>query len=86
MTPRETYILIDAASWRAEQRQQQAVSAAWLTAALTRQKRLPSLKRLLGTDRSRALDGEELERRRAEYEEIMRKMDLDKINEANRGS
>jgi len=48
---------------------------------------LPALKKLLGSDKAKPLEGEELKRRRAEHQEIMQKIDVDKINEAKqRGS
>lgn len=84
MTPRETYALIDAASWRIEQDHQRDAWLAWHTAALMRKKRMPKLKELTGGSKTRVLKGEELERRRAEKRELQATLDMDKINEAMR--
>jgi len=82
LTPHETYMAIEAAAWRLEREHRRDAWLAWHVAALTRAKRLPALKRLLGTDKARALEGEELEGRRTEHREIMGKIDVGKINEA----
>ena len=84
LTPHETYAAIEAAGWRMERAHKRDLCLAWHVAALSRAKRLPPLKRLLGTDKARALEGEELERKRAEHREIMQKIDVRKINEAKR--
>jgi hypothetical protein len=84
MTPRETYAAIRAAGWRIELEQRRDVVQAWHTAALARAKRLPSLRRLLVPRQARALRGEELERRRRERDEMLERIDVQKINEAVR--
>ena len=87
LTPRETYAAIEAVSWRLEREHRRDAWLAWHIAALSRAKRLPALKKLLGSDKAKPLEGEELKRRRAEHQEIMQKIDVDKINEAKqRGS
>jgi len=55
---------------------------AWHVAALSRAKRLPPLQRLLGGGESRVLEGEELERRRRERDEMLERIDVGKLNEA----
>jgi hypothetical protein len=86
MTPRETFATIEAVSWRLEREHRRDAWLAWHIAALSRAKRLPALKRLLGNDKAKSLEGEELERRRAEHREIVQKIDVDRINRAKRGS
>lgn len=71
LTPRETYMAIEAALWRDRRRQKQDLSLAWHTAALTRVKRMPSLKSLLTSQtKARRLKGEELRKRRREFREM----------------
>lgn len=69
-TPRETCAAIEAAMWRDERRQKQDVALAWRTAALSRQKRLPSLKHLLAAKPAKRLQGKELKKRHAEFREM----------------
>lgn len=83
MTPAETNATIEAANWRMERKRKLYLSTAWHAAALSRAKRMPRLRRLLeGEGETRILKGEELERRRREKEEMMRAIDIDKLNEA----
>ena len=82
MTPNETLATIEARAWQAEQERQRDLWLAWHIAALSRAKRLPSLKRLLGSGETRVLTGADLERRHQERREIMEQVDLDKLNEA----
>ena len=70
LTPHETLLAVNAASWRNEQ----LLSVAWYTAALMRTRRMPKLKQFLGHDGARALKGKELDRRTSEFEEISRRM------------
>lgn len=84
LTPRETYVVIQAAQWRMEREHRRDMWLAWHVAALSRAKRLPALKGLLGAGKARALTGKELKRRRAEHQEIMKKIDVSKITEAKR--
>jgi hypothetical protein len=84
MTPRETYALIDAASWQIEQDHKRDAWLAWHTAALMRKKRMPKLKELQGGGKTKVLEGEELQRRRSEKREMLANLDLDKLNEAMR--
>jgi hypothetical protein len=67
LTPRETFLAIDAAGWRTEQAARRDVALAWHVAALSRTKTLPSLARLLKPPKARVLEGEELEKRRTEH-------------------
>lgn len=48
---------------------------AWLTAALTRSKRLIPLKQLLHPPKTQALNDDERARRKAEFEELTRRME-----------
>jgi len=86
LTPRETYMVLEAATWRLEREHRRDAWLAWHIAALSRAKRLPALQRLIAPGKARALEGEELERRRAEHREIVQKIDVDRINEAKRGT
>ena len=86
MTPCETYATIEAVSWQLEREHRRDAWLAWHIAALSRAKRMPPLQRLIGAGKAQALEGEELERRRAEHREIMQKIDVDRINEAKRGA
>ena len=85
LTPRETYAVIEASAWQLEREHRRNAWLAWHIAALSRAKRMPPLQRLIAPGKARALEGEELERRRAEHREIMQKIDVGKINEAKRG-
>jgi len=85
LTPRETVQTIEAARWREERAQKQAVTAAWLTATLSRAKRVPKLARLLGEGGTRVLRGEERDKRRREKAEMQERFDVTRINEAKRG-
>lgn len=76
MTPRETFMAIDAAVWREEQQQKREIALAWRTAMLSRAKRIPSLKMLLATKPAKPLEGEELARRRREHAEMTRNVDV----------
>jgi len=86
LTPRETYMVLEAATWRLEREHRRDAWLAWHIAALSRAKRLPALQRLIAPGKARALEGDELERRRAEHREIVQKIDVDRINEAKRGT
>jgi hypothetical protein len=84
MTPRETFEVIDAANWRSDVDRKRDAWIAWHTAALSRAKRLPPLRRLISAGPAKQLVGKELERRRREHREITESIDVDKINEAMR--
>jgi hypothetical protein len=85
MTPREVYAVIDATNWRAEKEQQQAMSIAWLGAALQRAKKMPGLKSLLTkTAKPKKLIGKKLQERRREFKELATPEKLARINEAMR--
>lgn len=79
LTPRETYRAIEASIWRDEQTQRQQIAQAWRTAALTRAKKMPTLKQLLTTGPAKPLVGKELQRRRKEFEEMTSGVDLSKL-------
>lgn len=77
MTPRETFMAIEAAVWRQEMEQKALFTAAWYTAALTRAKHPPSLQRFLNPPKpARKLTGKELEKRRREHREMTRNVDV----------
>lgn len=84
LTPRETYAAIRAENWRQDLHHRRQAWLAWHIAALSRSKRLPSFKKLIGADKARALEGEELERRRRERDEMVDQIDIDKLNEQMR--
>ena len=79
LTPRETFMAIEASIWREEVRQKWDITVAWQTASLSRAKRMPSLKQLLNTKPARPLHGAELEKRRQEFREMTAKLDLSKL-------
>jgi len=60
------------------------LATAWHAAALSRTKRMPKLHRLLNPPESRVLTGEELEQRRRERDEMLKGIDIDKLNEKMR--
>ena len=74
LTPRETAAVFKAERDRqkhaTEQARVQDTALAWLIAALERQRRLPELKRLLQPAQTRKLEGDEMERRTAEFAEL----------------
>jgi len=70
MTPRETYALIQAEGWRREQAQRGRAWLAWHIGALQRTKRFPSLQRLMGPDKPKALSADEMASRREEFQEM----------------
>ena len=74
MTPWELRLALEAGARRLERERQRDAWLAWHIAAMGRAKRLPSLRRLLGVPRARRLQGAELERRRREHAEIVRKL------------
>ena len=60
----------------AEAGQHRDVRQAWMMAALSRAKKMPSLDKLTGKfDQVKQLTGEEKERRQREHEELVRKFD-----------
>jgi hypothetical protein len=71
LTPRETLLAIEAAIWRDERQQEQDIALAWRTAALTRTKKLPTLRSLLASSKPpKKLSGTELEKRRDEFKKM----------------
>jgi hypothetical protein len=75
MTPRETVLVIEAAAWRAEQAQRGRAWLAWHVAALSRATRLPPLSRLFRLPGAKRLEGEDLEKRRREFEGMKQKFE-----------
>jgi hypothetical protein len=69
LTPRETTMTIEAAVWREERQQKADRARAWLAAALTRARRLPSLQQLLVSP-ARRLRGRERQQREQEFAEM----------------
>ncbi|MFO7740828.1 MAG: hypothetical protein R6X31_00795 [Anaerolineae bacterium] len=45
---------------------------------------MPSFRKLLGTEDAKPLTGEELEQRRQERDEMLERIDIDKLNEKMR--
>ena len=74
LTPVEAVTAVQA---RAEQQQERDLALAWHVAALQRTKKLPSLKRLLHPPQTKVLEGEELDRRAAEFEEMKRRFGVE---------
>jgi hypothetical protein len=82
LTPQEVYWTVDAAVWRDQQTQRQQIVLAWRIAALTRAKKLPSLKQMLAVGPAKPLVGAERVRRKQEFQDMAAGVDLAKINEA----
>lgn len=72
---------IEAAIWRDERAQKQALSMAWHTAALSRQKRIPGLKQLMVKAFPPKITRRENEKRRRDFEEMTAAVDVDKLTE-----
>lgn len=81
-TPSETNAAIDAWLWNRDREHRRDGWLAWHVAALSRAKRMPALPRFLGSADAKPLEGEELEARRRERDELLSKVDLGKLNEA----
>lgn len=86
MTPIETLEVIRAQVCRFDQQRRMMVAQAWQIAALTRTKRLPSLKSLLVNKGARVLSGDELEQRRSEFKEMTQGVDISSIMEERFGN
>lgn len=74
LTPRETAMVFDAALWRQEQEARRDLTVAWYAAALSRAKRMPTLKDLLNPGKTRQLTPEEREKRASEHAELIARM------------
>lgn len=82
LTPRETWQAIEAAIWRDRREQERETRLAWLTATLSRAKKIPSLKRLM-TEKKQAqrLIPAQAEKRREEYQQMVKAVDFNKLNQ-----
>lgn len=67
-------MMLDVAVERREAEHDRDAWIAWHMAAMVRAKQMPTLARLAGRDRAKPLKGEELAKRRAEHEEMVRRM------------
>ena len=74
LTPRELAATFEAALWRQEQERRRDTVLAWQMAALSRAKRLPSLKSLLAPAKSKALTDAEQAKHREEFAEMSKRM------------
>lgn len=72
---------IDAFIWNDQRNQNMAVKLAWDIAMLSRQKRIPALKALLQRRSPKALQGDELIRRRDEFKSMTGNLNLQAIND-----
>jgi len=79
MTPAETDMAIEAMIWRDKQQERQGLQLAWLTAALGRAKKMPTLQRLM-TPPARRLHGPELQKRRGEHRRMANEANVAAIN------
>lgn len=77
MLPCEVYAAIAAANMRAKGELKRTLYLAWYTAALTRAKRMPGLKRLLKDDAAQP-DFEQLKR---DHEEILKHSKMTNVKE-----
>ena len=80
LTPAETIATIEAANWRQDQDQRRDLALAWHIAAMTRTRKIPSLRQLLTPQDARKLEGAELEQRRKEHAEMVANLDLGRLN------
>ncbi len=74
MTPRETSLAFEAATWRYDRERQRAAWMAGHIAALGRAKRLPSLRRLMGMPVAKKLSEDEAAERAHEHAEMVKRM------------
>ena len=74
LTPRELQMCFEADTWRQTQQVRRDTRIAWHIAALGRMKRLPPLQTMLDGGQAKPLRGEELKRRRAEHEDIKKRL------------
>lgn len=74
LTFHEFNLMVKGYNDRMEMENKQLISNAWHTAVFQRQKKLKPLKMLLANRETKVLEGEELERRRAEFEELTKKL------------
>ena len=74
LTPKELCLHFEADAWRQRQQIQRDAWLTWHIAALSRMKKLPPLRQMLQTREAKPLRGEELERRRAEHEDIVKRL------------
>ena len=72
---------IEASIWRDERNQRLEIVQAWRIAMLTRAKRIPSLKALLGSKPAKPLHGKELKKARQEFKELNKNLNLEQIAE-----
>ena len=79
LTPHEVYLSIDAYIVRTSQQQKHDFTVAWLNAKLQRAKNIPSLKVLLLDKKAQKLTGKELAKRRDEFKQMTKGVDLTKI-------
>ncbi len=70
---------IDAFIWRDEYQQKLNIIQAWRIAMLMRAKRMPALKALLGSKPAKPLHGMEKEKRRREFKEMTKNLDVSKL-------
>jgi len=83
MTPPETLAVIEAHNWRQRQEERRQMTTAWMTAALTRTRRLPRLGALLArSKRPQKLSKNDLAARRTEFRQAATPEKLARINEA----
>jgi hypothetical protein len=78
----ETWQTIEAFVWRENNRQKREVAMSWRTAALSRQKRLPPLARLLMDTEAKPLTADEKEKRHNEFEQMVGGVNFDALNKA----
>jgi len=81
MTPRELNLAMEAASWRMQNEQMIAMSLAWHTAALTRAKRMPTLREML--NRIKPKKQIPVEQQRDDFERIKARV-RDKLSVINK--
>ncbi len=73
MTPAETITAMQGIAWFEDLRARRETTQAWLSAALGRAKRMPTLRALLPT-KPRPMTAEEAERRGKEHEQLIERM------------
>ena len=74
MTPAEVWRDLAARRKREQEERERQVWLAWHTAAWMRSKTLPSLNEVLGRNRTRTLSKAQAEERKAEHDELTKRM------------
>lgn len=75
MTPKETHLYLEAATWKEKQKQRSRAWLAWHIAAFTRAKKMPAYAAVVKPKEARVLTAEEKKRKQAEFEELVKRIE-----------